>query len=62
MCQLHLVYLGRNLFVELTKRLNPIQIIATNEDVKVISLGELTFDESETLDKVIYLGLGVGVP
>ena len=61
MCQLHLVYLGRNLFVELTKRLNPIQIIESNEDVKVISLGELTFDESETLDKVINRGLGVGV-
>ena len=61
MCQLHLVYLGRNLFVELTKRLNPIQIIESNEDVKVISLGELTFDESETLDKVLYRGLGVGV-
>ena len=61
MCQLHLVYLGRNLFVELTKRLNPIQIIESNEDVKVISLGGLTFDESETLDKVIYRGLGVGV-
>ena len=61
MCQLHLVYLGRNLFVELTKRLNPIQVIELNEDVKVISLGGLTFDESETLDKVIYRGLGVGV-
>ena len=61
MCQLHLVYLGRNLFVELTKRLNPIQIIESNEDVKVIPLGELTFDESATLDKVIYQGLGVGV-
>ena len=61
MCQLHLVYLGRNLFVELTKRLNPIQIIDSNEDVKVISLGGLTFGESKTLDKVIYRGLGVGV-
>ena len=61
MCQLHLVYLGWNLFVELTKRLNPIQIIDSNEDVKVISLGGLTFGESETLDKVIYRGLGVGV-
>ena len=54
MCQLHLVYLGWNLFVELTKRLNPMQIIESNEDVKVISLGGLTFDESETLDKVIF--------
>ena len=60
MCQLHLVYLGRNLFVELTKRLNPIQIIESSDDVKVISLGELTFDECATLDKVIHQGLGAG--
>ena len=61
MCQFHLVYLGRNLFVELTKRLNPIQIIESSDDVKVISLGELTFDECATLDKVIQQGLGAGV-
>ena len=47
--------------MELTKRLNPIQIIESSDDVKVLSLGELTFDERATLDKVIHQGLGTGV-
>ena len=61
MCNFHLIYLGRGLFIELTKHKRLLEIIETTEDVKVIAIGGLTFDESESLDKVIFRGLGIGV-
>ena len=61
MCNFHLVYLRRGLFVELTERKCPLIVVDENADVKTVLIEELTFDESETLDQVIYCGLGVGV-
>ena len=49
------------MFVELTERKHTLIVIEETADVKTVLIGELTFDESETLDKVIYRGLGVGV-
>ena len=61
MCNFHLIYLGRRLFIELTKCSWPLEIIDSTEEVKVVAIGGLTFSESESLDKVIFRGLGVGV-
>ena len=60
-CTFHLVYLGRGLFVELTERKRPLIVAKESEDRKSIVIGELTFDEEDTLNKVIYRGLGIGV-
>ena len=61
MCNFHLVYLGRGLFVELMERKWPLTIVEENADTKTVIIGELTFDEQDTLNKVIYRGLGFGV-
>ena len=61
LCNFHLAYLGRGLFVELTERVQPLTTVEENVDLKTVVLGELTFDEEETLNKVIYHGLGVGI-
>ena len=36
-------------------------MIEENVDTKTVLIGELTFNEQDTLDKVIYCGLGFGV-
>ena len=56
MCNFHLVYLGRGLFVELTERKQPLIVMEEDTDTKTVIIGELTFDERDTLDKVIYQG------
>ena len=61
MCNFHLIYLGRGLFIELTKHRRPLEIIETTEDMKVVAIGGLTFGKSESLDKVIFRGLGIRV-
>ena len=38
-----------------------IAIESTEEDIKTIEIGILTFDKEETLNSVIYRGLGVGI-
>ena len=60
-CNFHLVYLGQGLFVELTERIRSLAIVEENADTKSVVIGELTFDEQDTLNKVIYHGLGVGI-
>ena len=60
-CNFHLVYLGRGLFVELTERIRPLTTVEENADTKTVVIGKLTFDEQDTLNKVIYHGLGVGI-
>ena len=61
MCNFHLVHLGWGLFIEHVKWHRPLQVVAKSEDVKGIAVGDLTIGESETLDKVIFRGLGIGV-
>ena len=39
----------------------PLTTVEENVDSKMVVIGELTFDEEETLNKVIYRGLGVGI-
>ena len=57
-CEYHLAYLGHGIFVELVKRQHPVIEVDSTEDIKVIELGYLTFDEEEMLNSVIYRGLG----
>ena len=47
--------------MELTERVRPLTTVEENADSKMVVIGELTFDEEETLNKVIYRGLGVGI-
>ena len=61
LCNFHLAYLGRGLFVELTKRVQPLTTLEESVDLKTVVLGELIFDEEETLNRVIYHGLGDGI-
>ena len=61
MCNFHLVYLQRGLFVELIERKHPLIVVDETTDTKSIVMGELTSDKCDTLDKVIYRGLGFGV-
>ena len=44
MCNFHLVYLGRGLFVELTERKQPLIVVDEDTDTKTVVIGELTFD------------------
>ena len=53
----HLVYLGRGIFVELVKRQHRLVIVESN-DIKTRELGCLTFNKEETLNSIIYRGLG----
>ena len=57
-CEYHLVYLGCGSFVELVKRQHPLIVVESNDDIKTIELRCLTFDEEDTLNSVIYRGLG----
>ena len=57
-CELQLSYMGHGLFVELVRRKHPLIIVNKDMDVKTIKLGCLTFDEEETLNYIIYHGLG----
>ena len=58
-CEYHLVYLGKGNFIELVERQRPLIVIHSDDDVKTVELGQLTFDEEETLNSVISKGLDV---
>ena len=58
-CEYHLVYLGKGNFVELVERQRPPIIVHSDDDVKTVELGRLTFDEEETLNSVISKGLDI---
>ena len=59
MCEYHLVFLGHGRFAELVEQQHPlISVELTNRDVKVLELGVLTYDEEETLNNIIFCGLG----
>ena len=65
-CEIHLAYLGRGLYVslhphKLEMRTSPDQSLDMAMDVKPVVIGELTSNESLTLDKLIKFGLGVGI-
>ena len=58
-CEYHLVYLGNGNFIELVKRQRPLIVVHTDEDIKTVEIGSLTFDEEETLNSVISKGLDI---
>ena len=60
-CEYHLVFLGRGNFIELVERQRPLIIVKSNEDIKTVEIGCLTFDEDEILNSVIFRGLGKGL-
>ena len=60
-CEYHLVFLGRGNFIELVERQRPLINVESNEDIKMVEIGCLTFDEDETLNSVIFRGLGKGL-
>ena len=57
-CELHLAYMGHGLFVELVRRKHPLIIVNQDTDVKTTELACLTFDEEETLNYIVYHGIG----
>ena len=57
-CEYHLAYLGLDNFIELVKRQHPLIVVESTEDIKTIELRCLTFDEEETLNGIIFQGLG----
>ena len=60
-CNLHLVYLGRGIFVTLTERDTPLQVIPMTDDVKLVIIGELTNREDATVYCLLKVGLGVAI-
>ena len=60
-CNLHLAYLGRGIFLTLTERDKPLQVIPTSDDVKPVIIGELTNKEEEMVDHLLKAGLGVAI-
>ena len=58
-CDYHLVYLGNGKFIELAERQRPLIVVHTDDDIKTVEIGSLTFDETETLNSVISKGLDI---
>ena len=66
-CDLHLIYLGCGIFTKLIQPKTPLQILsAPGPDVTMVVVGtlqsnvsDLSREESNTLDKLIYSGLGI---
>ena len=58
-CDYHLVYLGNGNFIELAERQRPLIVVHTDDDIKTVEIGSLTFDEEETLNSVISKGLDI---
>ena len=50
--------MGHDLFIELVQRKNPLIVVESTEDVKMIEFGCLTYDKNKTVDSVIFRGLG----
>ena len=58
-CSVHLVYIGRGLFVELKERPIPLKVIEdAPTNVTSLVIGELTSSKSKIIDQVMTLGLG----
>ena len=55
------MFLGGGNFVELVERQRLLITVYSDEDVKTIEIGRLIFDEEDTLNSVIFRGLGRGL-
>ena len=63
-CEIHLAYLGQGLYVSLHAHKLKMRTVTEQSlamDVKPVVIGELTSNESSTLDKLIKFGLRVGI-
>ena len=60
-CDLHLAYIGRGLFIELTERAVPLMIVETTESTTALVIGELTATEECTIEDMMKTGLGIGL-
>ena len=63
-CEIHLAYLDQGLYVSLHAhklKMRTVTDQSLDMDVKPVVIGELTSNESSTLDKLIKFGLGVGI-
>ena len=60
-CEIHVCYLGRGLFMELTSRIHPLEIVADSANIQSIVIGQLTLTEELTYRKISQTGLGTGL-
>ena len=60
-CFIHVAYLGHRLFIELVKCDKPLEVIKSNNGARSYVVGELMIVEQETIDKILRIGLGVGI-
>ena len=61
-CDVHLLYLGRGLYIELTKCATPLEIIDNpGPSIKSVVIGELTTVEAGAYEAVLNTGLGTGI-
>ena len=61
-CEVHLVYIGHGLFIELIEREVPLQILLhTGTDTVSLVVGELSGIDKMSLDCVQMVGLGFGI-
>ena len=57
-CDFHLAYMEHGLLIDLVQHKNPLVIVDSTEDVKTVELRCLTCDENETVDSIVFKGLG----
>ena len=60
-CDLHLAYIVRGLFIELTECAVPLVIAETTESTTSLVIGELSATEERTIENLMKTGLGVGL-
>ena len=60
-CDLHLPYIGRGLFIELTEHAVPLMITQTTASTTSLVIGELSAIEECIIEDVMKTGLGVGL-
>ena len=59
--ELHLAYIGRGLFIELTECAVPLMIAETTESTTSLVIGELSATEECTIEDMMKTGLGIGL-
>ena len=60
-CNYHLVFLGRGIFIELKHCITPLRLANVETGTESADSSNLTMSEKEILNKVLLKGLGVGV-
>ena len=60
-CNFHLAYLGQGIHAELVKREPPLQSCSESDDMTSLIISTLNAEGYHTINKLVYLGLGVGI-